>query len=95
MKNSSSMKETGAPYEYTKMTPKYMMSLQEWIKTLIIIIVTTQPMKTVPITNKIEQPTKMVPVPTRPTKTEPATPLQWLPKILQKITNKRRYITML
>ena len=53
-------------------------SMQEFITTKIIIMVTTQPVKKVPITNKTEQPMKMEPAPTQPMNTA-----QTIPKRLQ------------
>ena len=64
-----------------------MTSPQEWITTIIIIIVTTKPMKTVTITRKTAQPTRMVPAST-------ILP-QLLPKTIQQIRNKRLWITTL
>ena len=47
-------------------------------------------MKKIPIKNKSAQPMKMEMVPTQPTKTSP-----FIPKILQKITNKILWIIIL
>ena len=51
-----------------------MTSPQEWIKTIIIIIVMTKPMKMVPMMKKMMQPMNMEPVPTQPTKMAPYIP---------------------
>ena len=61
-----------------------MTSPQEWIKTIIIIIVMTQPMKTAPIINKTKKSMNMLSAPTQPKNMMPT-----IPTILQKITNKR------
>ena len=63
--------ETGALYKSTTMMSIHMTSLQEWIKNIRIIIVTTQSIKADPRTNKTAQPMKMAlsPAPTQPTKT--------------------------
>ena len=71
-----------------------MISPQEWITTIIIIVVTTHPTKTVIITNHMAQPIRMSPVPTQPTKMVPDILPQPIPTILQIITNKRQWITM-
>ena len=68
----------------------YMTSPQEWITTIIIIIVTTHPMRTAPIMKKTKQPIKMAPSPTKPMKTAPT-----IRKISLQITNKRRWIIIL
>ena len=63
---------------------------QEWIKTTIIIMVATKPIKKTIIMKKTLQPMKMVPDPTQPMKMEP-----YIPKILQKMINRVRWVITL
>ena len=61
-----------------------MTSLHKWIITIIVIIVTAQPIKTMSITKTMAQHMKMVPAPTQPMKRAPT-----MTEILQLLTNKR------
>ena len=68
----------------TSMMSIQMTSPQEWITTIIIIIVTEQPMNTTPIIKKTSKATNMEPELAQPMEMATNTP-----KILQKITKKR------
>ena len=72
------------------MIPIHVMLLQEWITTKIIIIVMTQPMKTAPITKNTAEIMNMEPALTQLMKMAPS-----IPEILQRITNKIRWIIIL
>ena len=82
--------EMGSPYNCTAMTSIHMMPPYEWITTMIIIILTTQPMKTAPMTKKTMQPMKMAPAPRQPMNIVSDIPLRFLPKTFYIITNKIR-----
>ena len=71
-----------------------MKSLHEW-KITILVIKIKKLTKISPMTKKTAQPMKMAPLPTQTMQRVPYIPLQPLPTIIQKITNKRQWITTL
>ena len=96
MKTLSYLTEKVSTYKYTKMTSIHMIPPNECITTIIIIIVTEQHMKAVPMTKKTAQHMKMAPAPTEPMNTDPDIPLQPIPPPPpHMIKNKRQCITMM